>query len=195
RRVDGMDKYASTVADIMTEMGLDGWDFIGAEALRERRRRMFVLICDVERTLMIFRRKAVVESLVDDSEAKANAPEATAEPVTPRRVRRPELIADVAAGKRRITVNAELAAEATADAAIEGAAAAPPQKDGAETEANGDRGDSWIARAVTKAKTAEKAAAEPKAGPKAEPKAKAETKKAPSKAKAAPDVATDVAAE
>ncbi|MFW5654989.1 MAG: DUF4177 domain-containing protein, partial [Roseicyclus sp.] len=56
RRVDGLDRYASTISDIMTELGLDGWDFIGAETLRERRRRFLILICDVERTLMIFRR-------------------------------------------------------------------------------------------------------------------------------------------
>ena len=104
--VDGMDKYASTVADLMTEMGLEGWDFIGAEALRERRRRFFVLICDIERTLMIFRRPAQIADLLGKDEVSKNAePAIPAEPVKPRRVARPDLIAEVAAGARRVQVN------------------------------------------------------------------------------------------
>jgi hypothetical protein len=66
-----MDKYASTVADLMTEMGLEGWDFIGAEQLKERRRRFFVLICDVERTLMIFRRPAKLHDFASDDERRS----------------------------------------------------------------------------------------------------------------------------
>ena len=106
RSVDGMDKYASTVADLMTEMGLEGWDFIGAEALKERRRRFFVLVCDVERTLMIFRRPAEVHDFAKDEDAAQQAKSApVAEPVQPRRVRRPDLVAQVAAGARRVQVN------------------------------------------------------------------------------------------
>lgn len=104
--VDGMDKYASTIADLMTEMGLDGWDFIGAEQLKERRRRFFVLICDIERTLMIFRRPLGVNDFARRTEAETavEAP-VVAEPVLPRRVKRPELVAEVAAGARRVQVN------------------------------------------------------------------------------------------
>jgi hypothetical protein len=107
RSVDGMDKYASTIADLMTEMGLEGWDFIGAEALKERRRRFFLLICDIERTLMIFRRPAQVADLKDrlDAAASENDTPEVPEPVTPRRVRRPDLVAQVAAGARRVQVN------------------------------------------------------------------------------------------
>jgi hypothetical protein len=104
--VDGMDKYASTVADLMTEMGLEGWDFIGAEALRERRRRFFVLICDIERTLMIFRRPAQIPDLLGKDEVPKDSEAAVpAEPVKPRRVARPDLIAEVAAGARKVQVN------------------------------------------------------------------------------------------
>jgi hypothetical protein len=101
--VDGMDKYASTVADLMTEMGLEGWDFIGAEALKERRRRFLILVCDVERTLMIFRRPAEVHDFAKTDDTAEIAP--VAEPVLPRRVKRPELVAEVAAGARRVQVN------------------------------------------------------------------------------------------
>lgn len=104
--VDGMDKYASTVADLMTEMGLEGWDFIGAEALKERRRRFFVLICDVERTLMIFRRPAQLHDFAKRGEAEKEQEEPPViQPVTPRRVTRPDLVEKVAAGARRIQVN------------------------------------------------------------------------------------------
>ncbi len=106
--VDGMDKYASTVADLMTEMGLEGWDFIGAEQLKERRRRFFMLICDVERTLMIFRRPSEVHDFAKEDEAKV---EPAPEPVQPRRVKRPELVAEVAAGARRVQVNVVKRAE------------------------------------------------------------------------------------
>jgi hypothetical protein len=98
-----MDKYASTVADLMTEMGLEGWDFIGAEALKERRRRFLILVCDVERTLMIFRRPAEVHDFAKTDDTAEIAP--VAEPVLPRRVKRPELVAEVAAGARRVQVN------------------------------------------------------------------------------------------
>jgi hypothetical protein len=101
RRVDGMDRYASTIADLMTEMGLEGWDFIGAEALRERRRKFFFLLHDVERTIMVFRRPAKLHAL--DAQTAEGAPAAAA-PVEPRRVRRPDLVAEVAAGARRIPV-------------------------------------------------------------------------------------------
>ncbi len=103
KSVEGMDKYASTVADMMTELGREGWDFIGAEALTERRRKFLVLMCDVERTLMIFRRPAEQEV--------SNEP--VAEPVLPRRVSRPDLVAQVAAGARRVHVNVVERVEAT----------------------------------------------------------------------------------
>jgi hypothetical protein len=103
--VDGMDKYASTVADLMTEMGLEGWDFIGAEQLKERRRRFFVLICDVERTLMIFRRAAKLHDFGSDGKAAKDEVADYPEPVQPRRVKRPDLIAEVANGARRVQVN------------------------------------------------------------------------------------------
>ncbi|WP_262877185.1 hypothetical protein [Roseicyclus sediminis] len=99
KRLDGMDKYASTIADLMTEMGLEGWDFIGAEALRERRRKFLFLIHDVERTIMVFRRPAPLHDLGKDAPGNA-----AVEPVAPRRVRRPDLVAEVAAGGRRIPV-------------------------------------------------------------------------------------------
>lgn len=118
--VDGMDKYASTIADLMTEMGLEGWDFIGAEQLKERRRRFFLLICDVERTLMIFRRPA---DLHDFAKSEDVAPEPVLEPVQPRRVKRPDLVAEVAAGARRVQVNvvkrAEEPVESSADPSAE----------------------------------------------------------------------------
>ena len=115
RSVDGMDKYASTIADLMTEMGLEGWDFIGAEALKERRRRYFVLICDIERTLMIFRRPAKVPDLSEGHGAAAEAKRApdVVDPVIPRRVKRPDLVAQVAAGARRVQVNVVQRVEAS----------------------------------------------------------------------------------
>jgi hypothetical protein len=109
KRVEGLDRYASTVADMMTELGLEGWDFIGAEILRERRRRFLILVCDVERTLLIFRRIAQPRDL--DSAGSTSTSQSTpvaevlqAAPVTPRRVSRPELVEAVAAGARRVHV-------------------------------------------------------------------------------------------
>jgi hypothetical protein len=106
RRVDGLDKYASTVSDIMTELGLEGWDFIGAEQLRERRRRFFFLVSDVERTLMVFRREVTPSDARADlhleDQPTAEPMRAALAPVTPRRVTRPDLVEAVAAGARRV---------------------------------------------------------------------------------------------
>jgi hypothetical protein len=138
--VDGMDKYASTVADLMTEMGLDGWDFIGAEQLKERRRRFFILICDVERTLMIFRRAAQMHNLASRDETAKDAEVAPApEPVMPRRVKRPELVEQVAKGARRVQVNVVKRAE---EPAVEEAAA-----DVAETAVAKTGMDATVAKA------------------------------------------------
>jgi hypothetical protein len=95
KRVDGMDKYASTISDILTEMGLEGWDFIGAEAMTERRRKFLFLITDIERTIMVFRRPARLHE--ENLDLKPPV-------VEPRRVRRLDLVAEVAAGARRIPV-------------------------------------------------------------------------------------------
>jgi hypothetical protein len=126
--VDGMDKYASTVADLMTEMGLEGWDFIGAEALKERRRRFLVLVCDIERTLMIFRRPAEVHDFAktDDGASPKSDAVAAPDPVQPRRVKRPELVAQVASGARRVQVNVVERVEDVA--AAETPAAEPVEK-------------------------------------------------------------------
>ncbi len=106
RRVDGLDKYASTVADLMTEMGLEGWDFIGVESMRERRRRFMILLYDVERSFMIFRRPARLHaSGARDATATTEA-WPSSDQVRPRRVSRPELVAAVAEGARRIKVDA-----------------------------------------------------------------------------------------
>lgn len=103
KRVDGMDKYASTISDLMTEMGLEGWDFIGAETMTERRRR-FPFGRDVDRTLLVFRRQAQLHGFGINEESGKERHEPTLEPVRPRRVARPELIAAVANGARRIKV-------------------------------------------------------------------------------------------
>jgi hypothetical protein len=112
RRVDGMDKYASTIADVLTELGLEGWDFIGAEVLRERRRRLLILVTEVDRTFLVFRRRAAAFEGLTTSGKSADAAALTAErgpvaPVTPRRVKRPDLVEAVAAGARRVPVRAE----------------------------------------------------------------------------------------
>jgi hypothetical protein len=106
RCVDGLDKYASTVADMLTELGLEGWDFVGAEVLRERRRRFLMLPDEVERTFLVFRRPG---SLHRASTGDVAQPAPPPEPVAPRRVRRPDLVAEVAAGARRIEVRTEMA--------------------------------------------------------------------------------------
>jgi hypothetical protein len=138
RRVDGLDKYASTVADMMTELGLEGWDFVGAELLRERRRRFLILICDVERTLMIFRRVAAPLATDTAAAAHRNAPRTKddpmpAAPVTPRRVKRPDLVEAVAAGARRIPVT--LVERAPSAAATE-----RPEQRATPTSGQPDRG-------------------------------------------------------
>lgn len=152
RSVDGMDKYASTVSDILTEMGLEGWDFVGAEALRERRRKFLILICDVERTLMIFRRQVVGGDLEGKGTERRRTADIDFEPVRPRRVSRPELIEAVAAGARRVevkavreaseTINEECAAPAPHDAA--------PEPSAAETATrpapSGDHGLAWAVK-------------------------------------------------
>lgn len=151
--VDGMDKYASTVADLMTEMGLDGWDFIGAEQLKERRRRFFVLICDIERTLMIFRRPLAVNDFAKRVEAETPV---VAEPVLPRRVKRPDLVAEVAAGARRVQVNVVKRIDAEAAETAPGAAAATTQADTDQPTGKAH----MLERAVRTTKTATDVAAE-----------------------------------
>lgn len=166
KKVDGLDKYASTVADLMTEMGIDGWDFIGAEQLKERRRKFFVLITDVERTLMIFRRPAQIDDRLQ-TDASSQVDAAEIEPVQPRRVTRPELVEQVAAGARRVQVNVvrrpdEDAAKDLpddvpgADVAAETAAATLSEPDAAP-DAPGDKAH-MLERAVHNTKAAQVAA-------------------------------------
>ncbi len=121
RRVDGLDRYASTVADMLTELGIEGWDFVGAEVLRERRRRFLMVQDDLERTFLVFRRPGSLHrSAVEPAPAE---PAPVAEPVAPRRVRRPELVAEVAAGARRIHVCNEAVENTAAEATTPEAAA------------------------------------------------------------------------
>jgi len=166
KKVDGLDKYASTVADLMTEMGLVGWDFIGAEQLKERRRKFFVLITDVERTLMIFRRPAQIDDRLQTEETR-QADAAHVEPVQPRRVTRPELVEQVAAGARRVQVNvvrrpdedatSDVPEDAPrAEVVAETAAAAASEQD-AVPDAPGDKAH-MLERAVHNTKAAQVAA-------------------------------------
>lgn len=51
------DQYCMTVTDILTDMGLAGWDFVGAETLPVRERRMFIFSRQSQKSCLVFRRE------------------------------------------------------------------------------------------------------------------------------------------
>ena len=61
----GQDVYCATITDILTDMGLAGWEFVGAETLPHYQRRMFFFSSYSEMTCLVFRRE--IERLVAPS--------------------------------------------------------------------------------------------------------------------------------
>ncbi|MEM9756063.1 MAG: hypothetical protein AAF914_08725 [Pseudomonadota bacterium] len=90
------DRFCATITDVMTDMGLAGWDFVGAETLPVHERRMFVLSKRAEKSCLVFRRE--IERLIDPK------PVERTQKVTPKRVARQEVVDRVKSGERRITL-------------------------------------------------------------------------------------------
>ncbi|MEM1272665.1 MAG: hypothetical protein AAGF88_02550 [Pseudomonadota bacterium] len=112
----GQDKFCATITDILTDMGLEGWDFMGAETLPYTRRRFIIFWQNAERTCLVFRRE--IERLVEPkrvSRPKAEVTEITSQPI---REARSEVVAHFKTGARRIGVIEPDAAE-TKDTADE----------------------------------------------------------------------------
>ena len=75
---NGQDVYCATITDILTDMGLAGWDFVGAETMPHYQRRMFFFSSYSEMTCLVFRRE--IERLVEPSNRLQG------EVLTPRRI-------------------------------------------------------------------------------------------------------------
>ena len=94
----GTDRFAETLAETMTDLGRDGWVFLGTEHLKGRRRRFFVFSTTEIRSVLVFRRELEGSYVAREPVAMLAAPD----PVMPRRVKRPDLVARVTAGERRL---------------------------------------------------------------------------------------------
>ena len=112
RKLEGLekdlDKFCATMTDIMTDMGLEGWEFIGAETIQDERRALGIFSRVSDKSCLVFRRP--ISKLDEKVEAA----------VKPRRVARSHVVARVREGQRRIRLSLpapspeELAAQARA---------------------------------------------------------------------------------
>ena len=99
----GQDVYCATITDILTDMGLAGWEFVGAETLPHYQRRMFFFSSYSEMTCLVFRRE--IERLIEPSNRLQG------EVFTPRRIapQPSEMVAQKEAqkstGARRLNVS------------------------------------------------------------------------------------------
>lgn len=96
-KLDGLqkdqDRFCATVTNVMTDMGLEGWEFVGAETLQVEHRALGIFARITQRSCLVFRRE--VSKLNDKVEAA----------VKPRRVARSHVVARVKEGKRRIRLS------------------------------------------------------------------------------------------
>ena len=91
------DVYCATVAGILTDMGLAGWDFVGAETMPHHQRRFFFFSQQGERTCLVFRREISRKRAPGEAKAEVSYP--------PERKARPAMVAHFNAGERRLNVS------------------------------------------------------------------------------------------
>lgn len=101
------DRFCATVTDILTDMGLAGWEFVGAETLPYRERRMFLFSRQMHKSCLVFRRE--IQKMIEPKRVTLPTPEITQvlEPPKPEeRKARPEILAEFQS-RRRIQVTAQ----------------------------------------------------------------------------------------
>ncbi|MBF9030782.1 hypothetical protein HKCCE3408_10300 [Rhodobacterales bacterium HKCCE3408] len=86
------DKFCATLTDVMTDMGLDGWEFVSAQTLPYEERRFGLFRRVGSKPCLVFRRE--IERL-DQAEQK----------VAPKRIARAHVVSRVNGGARRITLS------------------------------------------------------------------------------------------
>ncbi len=105
----GETAFHRTIAETLTSLGLEGWSFAGVERMAQVRRRWLFWAREDAVEVMVFRRE-VRAILRADQTGDTAQPPITA--VRVRRVTRPDAIARVADGERRISVRRpDIAAE------------------------------------------------------------------------------------
>ena len=105
----GEHPFHRTVAETLTSLGLEGWSYVGVERFLEARRRWLLWSRENTVEVMVFRRE--VRSILRTEEPQI-VPSQPIEAVRARRVTRPETVARVVQGERRITVQRpDIAAE------------------------------------------------------------------------------------
>ena len=67
------DKFCATVTDVLTDMGLAGWEFVGAETLPFQQRRMLMFPRVADKTCLVFRRE--IKPKVEPKRVTASTPE------------------------------------------------------------------------------------------------------------------------
>lgn len=95
------DKFCATVTDILTDMGLAGWEFVGAETLPYHSRRMFIFSRTEQKTCLVFRRE--IERAIKPKRVTLPSPESEILGPEPVRQARPEVLAQFKT-RRRIEV-------------------------------------------------------------------------------------------
>ncbi|MBF9034845.1 hypothetical protein HKCCE2091_11395 [Rhodobacterales bacterium HKCCE2091] len=102
----GQDKFCATLTDVMTDMGLQGWEFMGAETLPCSGRRLGLFPTSEEKSILVFRREIGRAPLLAEQPEPVIAEVKKVEPkkVAPKRVARSEVVARVGAGARRLNI-------------------------------------------------------------------------------------------
>ncbi|MEM9320031.1 MAG: hypothetical protein AAGA70_13655 [Pseudomonadota bacterium] len=100
------DKFCATITDILTDMGLDGWEFVGAETLPYYQRRFGLFTRYQEKTCLVFRRE--IERLIEPQRLARPSAEVMAITAEPEhRTARPEMVAQFRSGARQIKLARE----------------------------------------------------------------------------------------
>lgn len=109
----GEDRFCATLTDVITDLGLDGWEFVGAETLPHVRRLLGLFRRREERGCLVFRRR--IEPLMAETKSEAIAAEAMSlladdddeEVVKPKRVMRKHVVPNLRGGGRLTLIGSQ----------------------------------------------------------------------------------------
>jgi len=98
------DQFCATVTDVLTDMGLAGWEFVGAETLPHYQRRMLIFSSYQEKTCLVFRRE--IKRLVEPKRLNRPSAEVT-KLLEPQPVRQasPAAAEKIRTGARRLNIS------------------------------------------------------------------------------------------
>lgn len=90
----GQDRFCATLTDVMTDLGLEGWEFVRAETLPFENRRLWFWRTRAPRSCLVFRR--AIPALADTDADQA---------IRPRRVAPDDAVSVIATRPARLTLS------------------------------------------------------------------------------------------